>query len=215
MRVAVVEDFSVVVTGLARLMAPYHDRVEVVELDANRPVSVTIDIALVDSFAQGEAHTQDFDLVLDNPLASRVAIYTWRLDEDLVARAMRRGFHGYLSKQLRAGDLVVALERVHVADDLVLAADNARRARPSQPARDWPGREFGLSEREAEVMALITRGLDNAEIADLLYLSRNSVKTYVRTLYQKIGVRRRTHALLWGVDHGFRVQHRRLEDWRR
>ena len=62
----------------------------------------------------------------------------------------------------------------------------------------------GLSPREAEVLALICQGFSNDEIADRAYLSINTVKTYVRTLYRKIGVESRTRALLWGIDHGFR-----------
>ena len=69
---------------------------------------------------------------------------------------------------------------------------------------DWPGRDRGLSAREAEVIALITQGLGNDEIADRIYTSINTVKTYIRTAYRKIGVNSRTRAVLWGVDHGFR-----------
>ena len=53
-------------------------------------------------------------------------------------------------------------------------------------------------------MALITQGLGNEEIAKRTYMSINTVKTYIRTAYRKIGVNSRTRAVLWGVDHGFR-----------
>ncbi len=68
---------------------------------------------------------------------------------------------------------------------------------------DWPGREEGLTARESEVIALITQGLSNAEIALEATLSINSVKTYIRTAYRKMGVLSRTNAVLWGLDHGF------------
>ena len=55
-------------------------------------------------------------------------------------------------------------------------------------AGDWPGRAAGLSPREAEVLALITRGLSNQEIADRAHVSINSIKTYIRSAYRKIGV---------------------------
>jgi two-component system, NarL family, response regulator LiaR len=57
--------------------------------------------------------------------------------------------------------------------------------------------------RESEVIALITQGLSNQEIADRCYLSINSVKTYIRTAYRKMGVARRSQAVLWGIQHGF------------
>ena len=56
----------------------------------------------------------------------------------------------------------------------------------------------------AEVVALITQGLGNEEIADRMYMSINTVKTYIRTAYRKMGVNSRARAILWGVDNGFR-----------
>ena len=54
------------------------------------------------------------------------------------------------------------------------------------------------------MLALITQGKSNVEIAQECALSVNSVKSYIRTAYRKIGVTDRTHAILWGVDHDFR-----------
>ena len=70
-------------------------------------------------------------------------------------------------------------------------------------AGDWPGRSAGLSPREAEVVALITRGLSNQEIAERAHVSMNSIKSYIRSAYRKIGVERRTQAVLWAVANGF------------
>ena len=77
---------------------------------------------------------------------------------------------------------------------------------------DWPGREQGLSARESEVLALITQGLSNQEIAERTYLSINSVKTYIRTGYRKIGVSRRSQAVAWGMRHGFEPDRMRSID---
>ena len=77
-----------------------------------------------------------------------------------------------------------------------------------------PGRAEGLTPRESEVVALITQGKSNAEIAACTYLSANSVKTYVRSAYAKIGVTSRTQAVLWGVKHGLHIEHRGIDGWR-
>ena len=70
------------------------------------------------------------------------------------------------------------------------------------------------TDREAEVLALITQGRSNREIADVMYLSINTVKTYIRSAYRKIGVTGRPQAMLWGIDHGFQPDHDRIDHWR-
>ena len=79
---------------------------------------------------------------------------------------------------------------------------------------DWPGRGEGLTDREAEILALITQGKSNAEVAALTYLSPNTIKSYIRTIYRKIDVLSRTQAVLWGVKHGFTPDHNRIEHWK-
>lgn len=59
-----------------------------------------------------------------------------------------------------------------------------------------------LSQRETEILVLICQGLTNQDIADRLFLSINSVKTYIRSCYRKIGVTRRSQALRWGFLNG-------------
>lgn len=51
------------------------------------------------------------------------------------------------------------------------------------------------------MITLISRGLSNAEIAEQTFLSPNSVKSYIRSAYRKIGVQRRSQAVAWGIDH--------------
>ena len=75
---------------------------------------------------------------------------------------------------------------------------------------DWPGREEGLTAREAEVLSLITMGLSNQEIADRTLLSLNSIKSYIRSAYRKIDVDSRSRAVLWGVEHGMRADRVRI-----
>jgi DNA-binding NarL/FixJ family response regulator len=209
--IALVDDYDVVVTGVARMLDPYRDRVLVAEIDTNEPLHDTVDVALYDSFAQPESDHDHVDVLLDNPHARRVAIYTWNFHPDLVEQAQRRGVHGYLSKTLPARELVEAIEAVHAGRMVVSAAP--RRARASL-GLDWPGRDEGLTDREAEILALITQGKSNTEVAALTFLSPNTVKSYIRNLYRKIGVASRTQAALWGVKNGFLPDHRRIDHWR-
>ena len=130
---------------------------------------------------------------------------------DLIASARQHGAHGYLSKTLPARELVAALEAAHAGE--VVISDVPPRGR-SAVGLDWPGRGEGLSDRESEILALITQGKSNAEVAKLTYLSPNTVKSYIRTIYRKIDVGSRTQAVLWGVKHGFTPDHNRIQHWR-
>ena len=208
--VALVDDYDVVVMGVANMLEPYRDRVVVAELDTNMPVEDGVDIALYDSFAQPESDHEEIKALIDNPRARRVVVYTWNFHPDLLASARDLGVHGYLSKALTARELVAALEAVHAGE--IVVSPPAAKVRTQRG--DWPGRGEGLTDREAEILALITQGKNNAEVAALTYLSPNTVKSYIRGLYRKIDVESRTQAVLWGVDHGFLPDKRRIEHWR-
>ena len=67
---------------------------------------------------------------------------------------------------------------------------------------------------EAEVLALITQGKSNAEVAKLTCLSPNTVKSYIRSIYRKIDAGSRTQAVLWGVRNGFTPDHHRIDHWK-
>ena len=56
--------------------------------------------------------------------------------------------------------------------------------------------------------------MSNADVARLTFLSPNTVKSYIRTIYRKINVAIRTQAVSWGVKHGFTPDHRSIEHWR-
>lgn len=209
--VALVDDYDVVLMGVANMFNQYRDRVVVAEIDANMSLNDQVDIVLYDSFAQPESDHDEIATLVDNPRARRVVVYTWNFHPDLIHSARSKGAHGYLSKTLPARELVTALEAVHAGE--IVISDVSPRTRTAT-GLDWPGRGEGLSDRESEILALITQGKNNAEVASLTYLSPNTIKSYIRTIYRKIGVASRTQAVLWGVDHGFTPDHRRIDHWR-
>ena len=208
---ALVNDYDVVLEGLARMLDRYRDRVVIVEIDANEGVEDVADIVLYDNFAQPESDRDEVSTLVANPRAKRVVVYTWNFHPELIQEARGRGVNGYLSKTLSARDLVTALEAVHAGD--VVISDVPARARTAA-GLDWPGRSEGLSDRESEILALITQGMSNSQVAELSFLSPNTVKSYIRTIYRKIGVASRTQAVLWGVAHGFSPDHHRIQHWR-
>src|SRR6201990_2088544 len=172
--VALVDDYDVVVMGVANMLDPYRDRVVIAELDSTMPVDDVVDIGLYDSFAQPESDHEEIGHLVANPRAHRVVVYTWNFHPDLVQSARRHGAQGYLSKTLPARELVAALEAVHSGQ--IVVSEAAPRVR-SAPGLDWPGRGEGLSDREAEILALITQGKNNADVARLTYLSPHTGKS--------------------------------------
>ena len=208
--VALVDDYDVVLKGLAHFFDDYRDRVIVAEIDANADVSETVDVVLYDSFAQPETDESQIAELVANPRARRVVVYTWNLQPELVASARDLGVHGYLSKTLTASQLVTAIEAIH-AGEVVISEHRGRAA--SAPGLDWPGRLEGITDRESEILALITQGMSNADVARLTYLSPNTVKSYIRSVYRKIGATSRTQAVLYGVNNGFSPDYHRIDHW--
>ncbi|MFG6491491.1 DNA-binding response regulator [Microbacterium sp. P03] len=208
--VALVDDYDVVLKGLAHLFDEYRDRVIVAEIDARTAVDDHVDVVLYDSFAQPESDHHEIAELIRNPRAHKVVVYTWNFHPDLVEAAKSQGVHGYLSKTLSARELVAAIEAVHAGEQVI--SQQARRA-PSAPALDWPGKLEGITDRESEILALITQGKSNSEVAQLTYLSPNTVKSYIRSVYRKIGASSRTQAVLYGIKNGFAPDTHRIDHW--
>ncbi len=196
-RVALMNDYEIVVEGLARILEPYRDRIHLVELDSRTTPARPVDVVLYDTFAQHQGDRMAVRDIVGEGGVGKVVVYSWNTGVDVVDGAVRSGAAGYLSKGMSAAELVDALERIHAGEQV------RDLTRADRDTGDWPGRREGLSAREAEVLALITQGLSNDEIARRTYLSINSVKSYIRSAYRKMGVTRRSQAVLWGVRHGF------------
>ncbi|MDO5502059.1 MAG: response regulator transcription factor [Actinomycetia bacterium] len=209
--VAVVNDYEVVVRGLAAMLAG-HPEVEVVELDADVPVLQRVDVALYDTFAMPGMQSADIDEIAARDNVGTILLYTWRVTPDIVAEAQARGLGGVLSKAETVEGIIAALEQAHTGEFVVSpcgllqdgVADSAEEdsAGGIPRVRIWPGRAQGLTAREAEVIGLITQGLTNQEIADRMYVSINSIKSYIRSAYRTMGVATRSQAVLWGVENG-------------
>jgi DNA-binding NarL/FixJ family response regulator len=209
--VALVDDYDVVLIGLAHMFDGYEDRVRVVEIDSRESVKDPIDVVMYDSFAQPESDQDEIDALVRSSRAGRVVVYTLNFHPTLIASAIDRGVNGYLSKAIPAEALVEAIEAIHAGQKII--SDPSGRVK-SADLLDWPGRAEGITDRQSEILALITQGKSNADVAKLTYLSPNTVKTYIRSIYRKIGVDSRTKAVLWGVAHGFTPDSRRIERWR-
>ncbi|MFF5056253.1 response regulator [Micromonospora sp. NPDC000663] len=136
----------------------------------------------------------------------RVLILTTFDLDDYVYEALRAGASGFLLKDAPAADLVHAV-RVVAAGDALLAPAVTRRliaefaARPDRH-RPRPTDLAGLTPRETEVLRLIARGRNNAEIAGDLVVAEQTVKTHVGRILAKLGLRDRAQAVVLAYETG-------------
>jgi NarL family two-component system response regulator LiaR len=198
-RITVVNDYEVVVKGLVKMMEPFVDRVEMVEPAEDGLPAEPVDLVLYDTFSHHQDHGIEVESLRARCNARHLVIYTWNMQDALVDSSARSGASAHLDKRLTVTELVDALERINAGLSVAEPALDT-----DTDDGDWPGRQHGLTDRESEILALITQGLSNQEIADRAYLSINTVKSYIRSGYRKMGVASRSQAVLWGVEHGFR-----------
>ncbi|CAN5610900.1 response regulator transcription factor [soil metagenome] len=190
-RVAVVNDYEVVVAGLASILEPFMDRIDLVDAFLiDEPVDGPVDIALYDTFGRQGLEEAQLAKLLGRSEVARVAVYSFNFDDDAVSAALDAGAAGYLSKATPAKELVDQLEALAGGEQVVSGPHGPGRS-PKED-RGWPGRDLGLSEREAEVVALAALGRRNADIAGALFVSVDTVKTHLARSFRKLGVHNRT-----------------------
>jgi len=148
-------------------------------------------------------------LVAEHPGVAIVVLTTFA-DDTSVLEALRAGARSYLTKdadradiaralQAAAGGLTVFDPRVHATLLAAASAPPAPGAAPASAASDPPD---GLTQREAEILGLIARGLTNTEIAERLFLSSHTVKTHINRIFGKTGSRDRVAAIGYAQRHG-------------
>lgn len=189
LRVAVANDYELVVAGLAAMLAPYPERVDVrAAILLGQPVREPVDIALYDTFGRQDGSSDAVHELLDSGQVKLVVIYTGTPRPAQAASAIEAGAAGVLSKSRPAVAVVDALERILAGEQVVDDGGGNQRA-------PWPGAGLGLTARQSEVVALLLQGMTNAEIADSLYVDINTVKTHLRHVYKTLGARSRSQVL--------------------
>jgi NarL family two-component system response regulator LiaR len=185
LQVAIFSDHELIRAGLERLIG--RDRGRALVLDSSAPL-VGHDVVVFDLVSpvgeqRGRALRQLRSLIEREAVVVAVAR---DVDGDLAHRARSVGCVHVVAASISGEGLLETLEKA--------AGPRSTEGRAASHAV--------LTRREAEIVDLIARGLSNHEIARELYLSVNSVKTYIRTAYRKMGVTTRSQAVLWAVSAG-------------
>jgi DNA-binding NarL/FixJ family response regulator len=116
-------------------------------------------------------------------------------DVDHIFDALAAGATGYLLKQTPRGELLAAIREVHAGGSPMTGNIARRVVQAFQAEADGPPESVSLSQREREVLELLARGYPYKEIMDKLDISRGSVNTYIRRVYEKLHVRSRWEAV--------------------
>lgn len=200
-KVAVLSPDPVVVEGFTTMLGRHPDRVEVIELPTSFE-DLEPDVVLYDVAALAEGVGVDLDELVKKT-SSMVLAVGRDLRPDLLSRALTAGADGFFPLGATEGELLAAVASAVTgwqagdpgSDPVVGSSTSERRSRQL-------GADAGLSTREARVLSLIAQGLTNDEIAAREFITVNTVKTYIRTAYRKLGVTSRSQAAVWAVRHG-------------
>ena len=130
----------------------------------------------------------------------RCLILTSYDDNDALFAAVMAGAAGYLLKEIRGNSLVDSIRQVAAGKSLLDPAVTEQLLTRLRDGAPQDPRLASLSEREREVLGLITDGLTNKEIGEHLHLSEKTVKNYVSGLFAKLGMQRRTQAAVYGAE---------------
>ena len=197
----VVDDHEVVRQGLASMLdrrpgfqvvAEAGTVAESLELARRfQPDLVVMDVRLPD----GSGIEACRDIRAEFP-ATRVVMLTSYPDEEAVIAAIVAGASGYLLKQVRARDLVAALEAVGRGESLLDPAVTGKVLERMRriAANDQPDELSALTQQERKILALVAEGKTNKEIAAEVYLSDKTVKNYVSSILSKLNLERRAQA---------------------
>jgi RNA polymerase sigma factor (sigma-70 family) len=210
-RVLLVDDDDLMRAGLQAVLSSDEEidvvgevtggRGAVAAVRERRPQVVLMDIRMPD--LDGIAATRE---VLSALPDAKVVMLTTFEDDDYIFGALAAGASGFLLKRTRPEDLIEAIHTVASGDALLSPAITRKvidRA-TSSPQVDSANESAleRLTPREREVLDLIARGMSNAEIAETLVVEETTVKTHVKRVLQKLGLRDRVQAVIFAYESG-------------
>ncbi len=194
-RVLVVDDHAMFRQGLVSLLK-IEPEIEIVgqasdgETALDLAQEVQPDVVLMDVNMPRMGGVETTQRLLANMPGARVLMLTVSEDDEDLFAAIRAGARGYILKNADADELLEAIRRVYAGEAMLSPTVTLRLL---QALRDGPlpAAELPLTPREFDVFWLLAQGSSNREIAEALVISENTVKTHVRHIMEKLGIRSR------------------------
>jgi two-component system, NarL family, response regulator DevR len=207
-RLALVDDSELVRIGLRTLLGLHRQHIEIVaeaataadalaQIPPAKPDVVLLDMRLPDGHGVDVCRR-----LLAAAPGLRVLFLTSQVDDDLIADSIRAGASGYLLKEINGAELLRAIREVAAGGQ---AIDSAVTARLMRLVRGDGALSPGTGElptaQDRRILALLAEGKTNKEIGSSLGLAEKTIKNYLSTLFDKLGIERRSQAAAYYVQH--------------
>ncbi len=211
-RVFLVDDHEVVRAGLRAWLemepdiqvvgeaGTAHEALEKVE--AARPDVVVVDLRLPD-----QSGLSAIRRIRQTHPRMGVVVLSSYANERFLSEALGLRVHAYVLKEAGSDELLRAIRAAAQGEHLLTRASMSallNQHRPSQPSEDYPF--ASLSAREMEILALLAEGLTNREIGQRLFLSEGTVRNYISSMMEKLGLRNRVELATYALRHN-------IHDW--
>jgi len=205
-RVMLVDDHGMVREGLKYYLETETDIEVVAEAsDGGKAAELAVihkpDVILMDLIMPGIDGVEGTKLCLEKSPETKIIILTSKAEDDMVLPAIRAGALSYVLKDLSAEELAMAIRK---------AASNKPTLHPMAATRMMEeisvkgktgGNPARITDREMEVLQLVSRGLGNREIASELFISERTVKTHITHLLEKLNLRDRTQLAIYALQN--------------
>jgi len=211
MKIVLVDDHEVVRLGLKALLSRNPQFQVVAEAGnateaLNQVARYKPDVVVMDIRLPGKSGIEATREIVKNYPATKVIMLTSYAEDELLFDAISAGASGYVLKQIGSGKLVDALETIGRGESLLdptLMQKVFQRVR--EASRKAEDEAFAsLSDQELKILALVSKGKTNKEIADVIFLSEKTVRNYVSSILSKLHLSTRSEAAAYAVQH--RVQ---------
>lgn len=196
-RVMIVDDHSMMRTGLKYTLQSFDELELVAEASSGAEASalcdqLEIDVILMDMVMPGMDGAETTELIQLNHPEVQIIVLTSFQEQDLVERALQAGAIGYLLKNVDADELANAIRAAYTGRP-TLAQEATEALIQSTRQRLEPGHD--LTDREREVLVLMAKGMSNPQIAERLTLSMSTVKFHIRNILAKLEASNRAEAV--------------------
>jgi DNA-binding NarL/FixJ family response regulator len=191
-RVALVNDYMIVLEGLRALLTSSEPEIQVIEIDLQAEPRRGVDVTLLDTYGELDSLNERVRSLGADSSNGAIVVFSFSDRPEAVRHAIGAGAQGFISKAVPRQQIIEGI-RGSARGDRIILTQRSQHAQMDEALR-WPGRDIGLTERESELLSMLSTGMTNRELGSHLYISENTIKTHLRRLYAKLGVRNRAQA---------------------